>query len=159
MSEFRGSVFKENQGECGCGCGEFGTLKKPNRKGVQCVARKCKCVTCRNRQNRKRGLSKQTAAAKRLHLAMGMKFLPSNEESFAGPLRWEHKATKAEAGPVWTAYRKVEAQSEASRPIGDHRPFIAVFTPPGENHDGLVVVRQTQLLNVAIALLEQEAAS
>lgn len=32
---------------CGCGCGEYGTLKKPWRSnGVRCVAHKCKCKQC-----------------------------------------------------------------------------------------------------------------
>lgn len=154
MTEY-GSLIKPVD-DCECGdakCAKVGTLKSPDRNGKRHV-KGCVCIACRNRNNRKRGLSKQAAAAKRIGLATA-KFLPSDEEAFAGAFRWEHKATKAEAGPVWTAYRKVEAQSEAARPIGDHRPFLAVFTAPGENKDGLVVVRQSKLLEVAVAVIEQ----
>lgn len=152
------SFFKEGVGDCECGCGEYGTLKKPNAKGVRCVARKCKCVSCRNRNNRKRGLKKQKQAAMALGLVTG-KFAPSDEEAFAGALRFECKATKREAGPVWTAFQNVEAQSEAARPIGDHRPFVAAFMPPGEGRDGLVVCRMSVLNEVAAAIVEQWGAA
>lgn len=147
------SYMKDNQGECGCGCGEFGTLKAENRKGIRCVARKCKCISCRNRQNRKRGLAKQRKAAVALGLDVG-KFLPSDEEAMGGNVRMECKATKREAGPVWTAFRLVEAQSEQARPIGDHRPFVAVFMPPGEDKDGLAVVRLSTVHEFAAAIVE-----
>lgn len=157
MSEHQ-SFFKENVGDCGCGCGAHGTLKKPNRKGIRCVARVCKCVSCRNRNNRKRGLTKQRQAAVALGLDVG-KFLPSDEEAMGGNVRMECKATKAEAGPVWTAFSKVEAQSEAARPIGDHRPFVAVFMPPGEGKDGLAVVRLSSVNEFAAAIVERWGAA
>ena len=132
------SFFKENQGECGCGCGEFGTLKAEWRDGTRCVQRKCKCRRCMGRQNR--SLAKQRKAAIGLGLATS-KFLPSDEEAMAGAWRMECKSGKRDAGPVWTAFVNSEAQSEAARPVGDVRPFAAVFMPPGQGSDGLVVVR------------------
>lgn len=152
------SYMKENQGDCGCGCGEFGTLKAEWRDGTRCVQRKCKCKRCQGRNNRKRGLSKQRQAAVALGLA-NTKFLPSNEEAFGGALRFESKATKREAGPVWTAFGLVEKQSEASRPVGDHRPFVATFMPPGEGKDGLLVCRLSDLNEVVAALVEQWGAA
>lgn len=154
-----GSLMKD-QGPCECGtesCDLWGTLKKPNRTGKRCV-RGCKCLSCRNRNNRKRGLTKQRKAAVALGLDVG-KFLPSDEEAMGGNLRMECKATKREAGPVWTAFRLVEAQSEAARPIGDHRPFVAAFMPPGEDKDGLVVCRMSALPQVAAAIVESWGAA
>lgn len=53
-----GSLIKSVD-DCGCGCGKVGTLKaKENRAGIRCV-KGCGCQSCRNRNNRKRGLTKQ----------------------------------------------------------------------------------------------------
>jgi hypothetical protein len=46
-----------------------------------------------------------------------------------------------------------EQQSEQHRPIGDNRPFILVAMPDDMN-DGLVVMRLSQVHEVAAGLLE-----
>lgn len=131
-------IFKDNFGDCGCGCGLAGTLKKPWKDGTRCVSRLCKCNRCRGRNNRKRGLAKQSRAARTLGLVTG-KFAPSDEENMGGHLLFEHKATAREAGPVATAYERCRAQAMAAKNIGDHRPFVAGFTPPGSTRTYLTI--------------------
>lgn len=152
MTEFRGSVFKENQGDCGCGCGAYGTLKRENRAGVRCVARKCKCRSCMGRANKRKGQRKQAKAVTALGIPRSS-IHPGHEEFLPGALRVEVKATKREAGPTFTAFLRCELQSEAARPIGDHRPFVAVMMPEGTS-DGLVVCRLSSLHEVVAALVE-----
>lgn len=78
---------------------------------------------------------------------------PGHEEHLPGSVRIEVKSG-AQAGPVWTAYLKSEAQSEAARSIGDTRPFVASFEPKGTS-DGLVVFRRSKLLETVAAMAEQ----
>lgn len=125
-------------GDCGCGCGLYGTLKRPSRDGVRCVARLCRCKRCQGRSNRSRGLAKQRAATKKLGLSHGQ-YAGTHEESLQGPVRTEHKSTARNAGPVGTAYELSRSQSDAARALGDNRPFVASFTPPGSTHIYFVV--------------------
>lgn len=152
MSAFTDGSLLKDKGECGCGCGQYGTLKKPNRAGVRCVIRTCKCRSCRGRADRRTGKKKQGTAARRLGIPTnGIE--TGHEEHYAGALRIEVKSGDREAGPVWTRYAACEAQSEAARPIGDHRPFAAVFMPKGQS-EGLVVVRLSKVNEFAAALVE-----
>lgn len=146
------SFFKDNQGECGCGCGAYGTLKKPNRAGVSCVARKCKCRSCIGRASKRKGQRKQAKAVTALGIPRSS-IHPGHEEFLPGAVRVEVKATKREAGPVWTAYRRCLEQSEAQRPIGDHRPFAAIFMPDGSS-DGLVVVALSDLKDFVAGMVD-----
>lgn len=124
------SFFKDNQGDCGCGCGEYGTLKKPWRDGTACVSRKCRCRRCLGKASGKNGRTKQTKAATVLGIPRSS-IHPGHEEHYGGALRIEVKSGKADTGPAFTAYLRCEAQSEASRAVGDHRPFAAVLMPCG----------------------------
>ena len=118
--------------ECTCGCGLFGTpLKRPEGH-----IRGCKCPRCMGKRNRAKGDSKARKARK----ALGIPGANSrHEEIWGGDIRVEVKAG-AQIKPVVTAFLKCEAQSEAARPIGDHRPFMMVAMPD-EWSDGLVVMR------------------
>lgn len=128
---------KSNQGDCGCGCGKYGTLKKPNRKGVACVARKCKCRSCINKQNPKRGDAKARKGRKILGLGGAN---TRHEEHWGGPSRSEFKSGKSTgANTVALHYEKCRAQSEAARPMGDTRPFVAGFCPDDSGHVYFVV--------------------
>jgi hypothetical protein len=62
-----------------------------------------------------------------------------HEEHFGGRLRVEMKAGK-QVGPIATRFDDARAQSEAARPIGDHRRFMMVAMPDGIN-DGIVLMR------------------
>ncbi len=135
--------YLKSKADCGCGCGLFGTLKAPNRGGVQCVRGCSSCPSCRGKNNRRKGLRKQTEARKALGVAP-TKFGDSNEE------RWvdAHFANEVKAGkqvgPVVNWWRRVEAQVLANE--ADHgdrrRPVRAVAMPEGwPKGEGLVVVR------------------
>ncbi len=120
--------FRET-GECGCGCGSYGSLKKPWRDGSRCVARKCRCKRCLGAQNRKRGDAKASKVRKRLGLVgAGTR----HEELWGGPVRVESKSG-AQARPPVTAHLKAKAQSEQARSLGDTRPFMGAFTPDGSS--------------------------
>lgn len=118
--------------DCECGCGLFGTpLKRPEGH-----IRGCKCPRCMGKRNRAKGDTKARKARK----ALGIGGVNSrHEEVWGGDLRLEVKAG-AQIKPVVTAFLKCEAQSEAARPIGDHRHFMMVAMPD-EWSDGLIVMR------------------
>ncbi|MFZ5862838.1 MAG: hypothetical protein ACOYXR_08370 [Nitrospirota bacterium] len=148
--------FLKDKADCGCGCGLYGTLKKPNRAGVQCV-RGCKaCPSCRGLANKRKGQKKQAKAVTALGIPRSS-IHPGHEEFLPGQLRVEVKAG-AQIKPAVTAYLKCEAQSEAQRPIGDHRPFAAVMMPDGSS-DGLVVVRLSNLHEFVAAVTENWGAA
>lgn len=100
------------------------------------------CPKCRGRRNRKKGLSKQREARKRLGVAP-QKFGDSNEE------RWEDNvfANEVKAGlQVGAAGRwflKAEAQAFANRADhGDRRlPARVTVMPDGWGREGIVMVR------------------
>jgi hypothetical protein len=147
------SNLKANVGDCGCGCGAYGTLKKPWRSNnVRCVARKCSCRQCVGRNSKKSGGSKQSKAFTFLGVPRSS-FHPGHEEHIGGLVRAEVKSG-GQVGPLWTRYKAAEAQSEAARPFGDHRPFVFVAMPEGVSY-GLVVVRTDRLAETVAALAEQ----
>lgn len=150
MSVPYGSLLKE-VADCGCGCELAGTLKKANRAGVRCV-RGCVCPSCRGRANKRKGQRKQAKAVTALGIPRSS-IHPGHEEFLPGALRVEVKATKREAGPTMTAFLRCETQSEAARPVGDHRPFAAVMMPEGTS-DGLLVCRLSSLHEVVAAIAE-----
>lgn len=100
----------------------------------------CPCIRCRNKNNRQRGDSKARVGRKALRLPGANS---RHEELYGGPVRVEFKSGK-QANPVGTAYRNARAQSEAARPIGDTRPFVAGFIPEG-TRKVLFVVRSDDL--------------
>lgn len=136
--------------DCGCGCGLYGTPKKANRAGVQCV-RGCKCPSCRGRNNKRKGQRKQAKAVTALGIPRSS-IHPGHEEFLGGAVRVEVKAG-AQIRPAMTAYLRCEQQSEAARPIGDHRPFCAVAMPDGAS-DGIVMVRLSNLHEFVAGLVE-----
>lgn len=147
------SNLKENVGECGCGCGAFGTLKKPWRSnGVQCVARRCSCRQCMGKQSKKKGGRKQSKAFTSLGVPRSSMH-PGHEEHLGGSVRAEVKSG-SQVGPIVTRYLAAEAQSEAARPFGDNRPFVFVAMPEGVSW-GLLVVRTDRLEETVAALAEQ----
>jgi hypothetical protein len=75
-----------------------------------------------------------------------------HEENYAGAVRMESKAGK-QVGPVHTRYLDARAQSEAARPIGDHRPFVFVAGPDDAPYL-LWVIRSDDLPQVVAALAE-----
>ena len=147
--------FKDNQGECECGCGAYGTLKKPWRSnGKRCVARKCPCRQCLGKTSRKKGDDKARIARKALGISGAN---TRHEELWGGQVRSEMKAG-AQVKPAVTAFTRMEAQSEAQRPFGDNRPFVGVAMPDGSN-DGVFMCRLSALPEVIAAIAEQWGAA
>ncbi len=131
-------------------------LWKCRRDDASCSRTK-PCVACRGARNRRSGMRKQREARKALEAVTGKdaaRFVGQlgNEESWSGlPLRVEVKSG-AVAGPVWTKYAAAEAQSAASKAIGDVRPFV--FVAMGQRtSDGLLVCRLSELGRVVEALV------
>lgn len=141
--------FKDNVGDCPCGCGAYGTLKRPRADGSRCVARKCPCIRCRNKRNQRRGRSRQAQALRRA--GYRGKYTPHHEEQARWWWRWEHKDGKF-ARTVVTAYKRERAQSEAERPIGDVRPFVASYSV--DTKHTYYVIRDDDLADAAVAMLE-----
>ena len=147
--------FKTNVGNCECGCGEYGTLKRPWRSnGKRCVARKCQCKQCTGKVSRTKGDTK----AREARTALGIPGANTrHEEHLGGLIRWEAK-TGAQVKPMWTAFLKAETQSEQQRPFGDHRPFVMTAGADGQR-DQLVAFRLSALREVVAALYEQMEAA
>ena len=131
--------------ECACGCGLFGTPKKNGH-----ISRHCRCPSCQGRRNRTFGRRKQTKVRKQFGIA-GPSLGADHEENWRGAVRVEVKSG-AQVRPAWTAYSRMEDQSEASRPIGDLRPFVGVAMVDGIT-DGVVMVRLSRLYEVAAAIV------
>lgn len=127
--------------ECGCGCGEFGTLKTPWANGQQCVARKCRCARCRGKQNRRSGLRKQSTARKALGVP-GQKFGDANEERWSDNVFANEVKSGKQCGPLANWWLRVAAQVVANESdFGDRRrPVRAIAMPEGWGKRGLVVV-------------------
>lgn len=136
---------------CQCGCGLFGTLKRPNRAGVRCV-RGCRCKSCLGRRTRRTGQERQRRAQKALGIE-GSALGANHEENWRGAVRVEVKS-QGFAKPILTKFSLMAAQSEASRPIGDNRPFVAIAEPPGVTW-GIVMFRTDKLEETVAALARQ----
>lgn len=127
------------------------------RREDESCTRTAPCHSCRGARSRRSGMKKQREARKALEALTGAeaaKFVGQlgNEEAWHGlPLRVEVKSG-AQTGPVWTKYAAAEAQSEATRPIGDNAPFVYVAMGQ-RTSDGLVVFRLSQFARVVEAVL------
>jgi hypothetical protein len=128
-------------------CPAFGTLGRPGRDGKRRV-RGCDDPSARGKRNRTKGQRTQRKIANKLGIPTGMG--GGNEETWQSNLRIEVKSG-AQVRPVITAYLKQKAQSEAARPIGDNRPFVAICVH--ENVE-LIVFEIDQKNNVLHALGE-----
>jgi hypothetical protein len=145
------------KGECQCllaRCTLYGMLGKPDRNGFRHV-RGCPCRTCLGRRNRRNGQRKQSKARNILGIA-GPTLGADHEENWRGALRCEVKSGADDANPVDRRYRRQRKQSDASKAIGDNRPFTAIVMPPGMS-DGYAIVRLSELRDVAWAIVEHES--
>ncbi len=140
-------------GDCGCGCGEYGALKKPWRDDTRCVARKCKCKRCVGKNNRRKGDSKANRARPLMRLSGPN---TRHEEHLRGPVLTESKAGR-QVGPIWTRFRDARAQAEASRAVGDHRPFV-MLAHPDDTSEFLIIASSKDWENV-VAVYAQEYAT
>jgi hypothetical protein len=131
---------------CACGCGLFGTPKKNGH-----IAYHCRCPSCLGRRNKTKGAAKQRKVRRAFGIE-GPSLGADHEEHWRGAVRIEVKAG-GQISPPWTAFLRMEAQSEASRPIGDNRPFMGIAMPDGVT-DGVVLVRLSKLKDVAQAITD-----
>lgn len=142
--------LKTNVGPCGCGCEAYGTYRsRPWKNGQLCVRRVCSCAHCVGKRSRSKGDSKARTGRKTLGISGAN---TRHEELWGGALRVEFKAG-GQISPAYNAFLRCERQSEAARPIGDNRPFGAIFMPEG-TRDGVLVVRLSKVADVAVAVLE-----
>jgi len=132
------------------GCPKFGTLLRPSRDGKQRI-RGCGDPVARGKRNKRKGGRKQAAAARAVGVPRS-NLSPGHEEHFGGAIRVEVKSGK-QIAPAWTRFENARIQSEAARPIGDNRPFAALFMPDGTS-DGLFACALSDLQEVVYALLE-----
>lgn len=139
-----------NQDRCNAdGCPLFGTLGKPGRDEKRRV-RGCNDPVARGKRNRTKGDSKARNARKRLGLVGP---LTRHEEHWRGALLVEVKAG-AQVGPLATKFRLAKAQSDASRAIGDSRPFALVAMPDGSS-DGIIAFTLSDFQRAIVPLLEE----
>lgn len=127
------------------------------RKDDEACTRTKPCNTCRGARNRRSGMRKQREARKSLEALTGAQAAQfagqlGNEEAWSGlPIRVEVKSG-AQVGPIWTRYAAAEAQSEATRAIGDTAPFCMVAMGQ-RTSDGLFICRLSKLGDAVHALV------
>lgn len=153
MSEHR---LKTNKGDCGgnrerCSrddCPIYGTLGKPGRDGRQRV-RNCGDPSARGRRVRRQGKQAERAVRRDLGIALPTKAHAAiGEEAWGGAVRLEVKSG-AQVKPIFTRLYTAEAQSEASRPFGDTRPFALSVNLDG---DTAYVARKDGIIGLATEL-------
>lgn len=150
MSEYDLPLQGPRRGDCACGCGLWGTLRRRPLDHV----RLCKCKQCQGKRNRSKGDRKAREARKQLGIGGAN---TRHEELWGGDIRVEVKAG-AQIQNVFNAFLKCEQQSENHRPIGDWRPFAMIAMPDGTK-DGLVIMRLshfTQYTGTKLGDAEQE---
>lgn len=136
---------------CPCGCGATG---QPLRNGHPRTCDRARCSSCRNRANRQGGQRRQREARKALGIPKAKQAgTLGNEEHWRGAFRVEVKSG-AQVQPAATRFLKDEAQAEASRAVGDPRPFLDVLMPTGMK-DGIVQVRLSVWRERIVPLLEE----
>lgn len=137
--------------QCPCGCGQFGmpTKKLGHPRG-------CKCRPCLNGRSSRKGKAVHRRIARELGAATPGYGVSSHEESWTHAFRLEVKSG-AQASPVVTKFKNSREQSEASRAIGDNRPFAAVHTT-AKKGDPIVVSVELEVFK-AMTLIVQEVVS
>lgn len=127
-----------NQNKCNVeGCPKFGTLGREARDGRRRI-KGCGDPVARGKRNRSKGDSKARRARKKLGLAATGNAGTRHEEHWGGLFRVEVKAG-IQVGPIATRFLSARAQSEASKSLGDVRPFAMIAMPDGMS-DGIVLM-------------------
>lgn len=123
------------------GCPKYGTLGREGRDGKRRV-KGCGDPVARGRRNRTKGDSKARRARKKLGLAATGNAGTRHEEHWGGMFRVEVKAG-SQVGPIATRFDAARSQSEASKALGDVRPFAMIAMPDGSS-DGIVLMSLTE---------------
>ena len=149
MTDERKGECQGNQDKCNApGCPLFGTLGRPDRRGVRRI-RGCSDPAARGRRNRTKGDSKARRARKKLGLGG---YLTRHEENWGGAFRVEIKAG-AQVGPIATRFQAAKAQSDAAKALGDIRPFVMVAMPDGTSK-GIVLMDLDDFSEIVSLLTE-----
>lgn len=119
------------------GCPRFGALGRPGRDGKRRI-KGCGDPVARGKRNRTKGDSKARRARKKLGLSATGNAGTRHEEHWGGLFRVEVKAG-AQVGPIATRFANAKAQSDASKSLGDIRPFLMIAMPDGTS-DGIVLM-------------------
>lgn len=146
------SNHKPEKQPCGCGCGATGSPKKNGH-----IKRVCKCVSCRNGNNSRRGKGSQRTFQKVAGIKQArFRGLNGNEEAWRDYFRWEHK-DGAQVRPVVTAYLRCVKQIDANHAIGDPRPRAVGISCDG--HRLVIVSAEDWGKHVAPRLNEEDGAA
>ncbi len=119
------------------GCPRFGTLGRAGRDGKRRI-KGCGDPVARGKRKRNKGDSKARKARKKLGLSATGNAGTRHEEHWGGMFRVEVKAG-AQVGPIATRFNSAQAQSSASKSLGDIRPFLMIAMPDGSS-DGIVLM-------------------
>jgi hypothetical protein len=139
-----------NRDKCNVdGCPRFGLLTKRGRDGKRRV-RGCNDPAARGKRNRAKGDSKARRARKKLGLSATGKAGSRHEEHWSGMFRVESKAG-AQVGPIATRFYAARAQSDASKALGDVRPFIMIAMPDGRS-DGIILMTLKEFSELVVLL-------
>ena len=137
MDERKGEC-EGNQEKCNvAGCPKFGTLGRAHRDGRRRI-KGCGDPVARGKRNRTKGDNKARIARKKLGLAATGNAGTRHEEHWGGMFRVEVKAG-SQVAPIFTRFLAARSQSEASKSLGDIRPFAMIAMPDGSS-DGIVLM-------------------
>jgi len=142
-------VTDDRKGECQgdhdrCsleGCPKYGLLGRVGRDGKRRV-KGCGDPVARGKRNRTKGDSKARRARKKLGLFATGNAGSRHEEHWSGAYRVESKAG-AQVSPIATRFFSAKAQSDASKAIGDIRPFVMIAMPDGTS-EGICLMTLTE---------------
>jgi hypothetical protein len=151
MTDERKGECQGNRDRCNLpDCPKFGLLGKAGRDGKRRV-RGCNDPVARGKRNRTKGDSKARRARKKLGLFATGKAGTRHEEMWGGAVRIESKAG-AQVSPIATRFFQAKAQSDASKAIGDVRPFVMVAMPD-DTSEGICLMTLTEFSEL-LALIE-----
>lgn len=138
MEQDRKGYCEGNQEKCNTtGCPKFGTLGREARDGKRRI-KGCGDNVARGKRSRTKGDSKARRARKKLGLSATGNAGTRHEEHWGGMFRVEVKAG-AQISPIATRFNQARLQSEASKSLGDIRPFAMIAMPDGSS-DGIVLM-------------------
>jgi len=152
VTQGRKGYCEGNKDKCNLpDCPKFGLLGRASRDGKRRV-RGCNDPAARGKRNRTKGDTKARYARRKLGLAATGNAGSRHEEHWGGLFRVEVKAG-AQVSPIATRFDNAKAQSDASKALGDIRPFAMIAMPEG-NSDGIVLMTLNEFAEL-ITLITQ----
>ena len=151
MTDERTGECQGNRDKCNLPeCPKFGLVGRTSRDGKR-RERGCNDPAARGKRNRTKGDAKARHARRKLGLSATGNAGSRHEEHWGGLFRVEVKAG-AQVGPIETRFRAAKQQSDASKALGDIRPFAMIAMPEG-NSDGIVLMTLNEFAEL-IALIQ-----